>query len=45
MMKKNNYSAPQIELLDILIEQGYVLSGVTEGDMDYGDGGEGTPLD
>lgn len=44
-MNKPNYFAPEMELLNVVIESGYEMS-IQDGDsMDYGDGGEGTPLD
>ena len=44
-MKKTDYFAPELELLNVVIESGYEMS-IQDGDsMDYGDGGEGTLLD
>ena len=40
MMKKLFYTTPEVEIVEIAVEQGFMLS--TQSDsMDYGDGGEG----
>lgn len=44
MTTKEEYSAPKLEILEISVEQGFLLSGVTDSG-DYGDGGEGVPMD
>lgn len=36
--------SPDIYVFDIEVEYGYALSGITSGE-DYGDGGEGTPME
>lgn len=41
-MTKMFYSAPDIEVLEIGVEQGFALSGVSG---DYGDGGEGSEME
>ncbi len=43
-MTTKEYSAPELEILEIAVEQGFLLSGVTDSG-DYGDGGEGVPMD
>lgn len=43
-MKKMFYSAPEIEVLEIGVEQGFSLSGIVDG-SDYGDGGVGEEMD
>lgn len=43
-MTTETYSAPACEAIEIDVEQGFLLSGVTDG-SDYGDGGEGQPMD
>ena len=43
-MKKMFYSAPEIEVLEIGVEQGFSLSGIGDG-SDYGDGGEGSEME
>lgn len=44
-MDKPRYFAPEVELLDVVIEWGYVFSINGDDTIDYEDGGEGTPLD
>jgi hypothetical protein len=41
-MKKMFYTAPEIEVVEILVEAGFALSGIGS---DYGDGGEGEEMD
>lgn len=38
------YTSPDMEILEISVERGYIISGDLSG-SDYGDGGEGTPMD
>ena len=44
MVNKSFYSQPEIEVVEILVEQGFSLSGVVDG-SDYGDGGDGELMD
>lgn len=44
MVSKRAYSAPEIEVVEFEIEQGFSLSGVVDGG-DYGDGGEGSEME
>ncbi len=44
MSKKSLYSAPQIEVVEIMVEAGFSLSGFAGG-SDYGDGGEGSEME
>jgi hypothetical protein len=41
-MKRIFYTAPEIEVVEILVEAGFALSGIGG---DYGDGGEGEEMD
>ena len=43
-MKRFSYETPEIEVVEILVEQGFSLSGIVDG-SDYGDGGEGELMD
>ena len=43
MLRKRLYSAPEIEVVEFVIEQGFSLSGMVDGG-DYGDGGEGSEM-
>lgn len=43
-MKRFSYETPDIEVVEILVEQGFSLSGIVDG-SDYGDGGEGDLMD
>jgi hypothetical protein len=40
-MKKLFYEAPEIEVVDVMVEAGFALSGIGE---DYGDGGMGEEM-
>lgn len=44
MVSKRFYSAPEIEVVEIEVEQGFSLSGIGSG-SDYGDGGEGSEME
>lgn len=44
MISKRVYSAPNVEVVEIEVEQGFSLSGIGSG-SDYGDGGEGTEME
>lgn len=44
MMKKDLYVAPEVEVLVLAVEQGFMLSTLNDS-MDYGDGGEGSLMD
>ena len=41
-MKRIFYTAPEIEVIEILVEAGFALSGIGG---DYGDGGEGDEME
>jgi hypothetical protein len=41
-MKRIFYTAPEIEVVEILVEAGFALSGIGG---DYGDGGEGDEME
>lgn len=41
-MKKMFYTAPEIEVVEILVEAGFTLSGIGG---DYGDGGDGEEME
>ena len=43
-MKRTYYTAPEIEILEVMMEVGFSLSGVVDGG-DYGDGGEGSEME
>ncbi len=43
-MNKMVYMAPDVYVFDVEVEGGYLLSGVVDGG-DYGDGGEGVPME
>ena len=43
-MKRFSYETPDIEVVEILVEQGFSLSGIVDG-SDYGDGGEGSEME
>lgn len=43
-MMKAVYSAPEIEVVEIMVEAGFSLSGIAGGG-DYGDGGEGIEME
>jgi len=43
-MKKLFYQTPEIEVVDVMVEAGFSLSGNVYG-SDYGDGGEGSEMD
>lgn len=38
------YMSPDVYVIDVEVEGGFLLSGVTDSG-DYGDGGEGTPME
>ena len=44
MVSKRFYSAPEIEVVEFMVEAGFSLSGIGSG-SDYGDGGEGSEMD
>lgn len=44
MMRKIYYTAPEIEILEVVMEGGFSLSGVVDGG-DYEDGGTGSEMD
>lgn len=44
MVSIRTYSAPEVEVVEFVIEQGFSLSGVVDGG-DYGDGGEGSEME
>lgn len=44
MMKNGLYVAPEVEVLVFAVEQGFMLSTLSDS-MDYGDGGEGSLMD
>lgn len=44
MVDKRFYSAPDIEVVEYLVEAGFSLSGIVDGG-DYGDGGEGSEME
>jgi hypothetical protein len=43
-MKRTYYTSPEIEILEVMMEGGFSLSGVVDGG-DYGDGGEGSEME
>ena len=43
-MKKLFYTAPEVEIVEFVVEAGFSLSGIGGGE-DYGDGGEGSEMD
>jgi len=44
MVNMRIYSAPEVEVVEFMVEQGFSLSGVVDG-SDYGDGGEGSEME
>lgn len=44
MVNKKIYSAPEIEVVEFVVEAGFSLSGIGSG-SDYGDGGEGSEME
>ena len=43
-MKRDFYTTPEVEILEVAIERGFALSGIGDG-SDYGDGGGGSGMD
>ena len=43
-MRKNFYEAPELDVLDVVVEAGFLLS-VDGAESDYSDGGEGDLMD
>lgn len=43
-MKVLFYDSPVVEIVEVVVEHGYALSGVVDGG-DYGDGGEGSEME
>ena len=44
MMMKMFYTAPSVEVIEVVVEKGFALSGIVDGG-DYGDGGNGSEMD
>ncbi len=44
MMKRDFYTTPEVEILEVAIERGFALSGIGDG-SNYGDGGEGSEME
>ncbi len=44
MVNMRIYSAPEVEVVEFMVEQGFSLSGIVDG-SDYGDGGEGSEME
>lgn len=43
-MKVLFYESPKVEVLEVVIEYGFALSGIVNG-SDYGDGGNGSEME
>lgn len=44
MMMKMFYTAPSVEVIEVVVEKGFALSGIVD-NGDYGDGGNGSEMD
>lgn len=44
MMMKMFYTAPSVEVIEVVVEKGFALSGIVD-NGDYDDGGNGSEMD